>query len=78
MCIGFSIRRNSLAGSIGVDHFPMFREFDAMPPCRHPLRRGERFLLDRLVAQLLHQSRLLVTTAASPPVCTIKSGIISG
>ncbi|MDK9716102.1 MAG: hypothetical protein OEL86_18650 [Sulfuritalea sp.] len=27
-------------------------------PSRHPLRRGERLLLDRLVAQLLHQRRL--------------------
>jgi len=30
---------------------------DGAPSC-HPLRRGERFVLDRPVAQLLHQSRL--------------------
>jgi putative Holliday junction resolvase len=30
----------------------------SMPPSRHPLRRGERLLLDRPVAQLGHQRRL--------------------
>ncbi len=35
------------------------------PPSHHPLRRGRRFLPDRLVAQLLHQRRLFNAAPAA-------------
>jgi 2'-5' RNA ligase len=36
-----------------------------LSPSRHPLRRGECFLLDRLVAQLFHQRRLFTSVPAT-------------
>ena len=43
--------------------YPPYPKGSCFTAYHHPLRRGERFLLDRLVAQLVHQSRLFMLIA---------------